>query len=373
MPGISNTIATIRSCVGSMDLTLSDPLREAGEVYAEACRQVNERLARCEQLLRQGLRAEAIRQAEIDPDLLESVAELDFEGRDQWDERLTLNDVPCPPAINHKAIELLNRAYAEEAPLAELLKHHRLQALGRAPLRDRIETVRLLAKAEPTNAAWNEDVAIFEAARMDEMRAELRQVRQNNNWPAVQVLNTEIVPGKWQTFLPLELVSDIESEYKRLSRLDAQQKFKTHRELFQQAAAEFNLDRCRQIRSLIERISRERDIQTGDVLLEPLRSLLDWLTEQERLAKETRDFEKACRDLVDAIKQKADSGVTQRFHDAVMNYHRPIPKEVEAAYQEFLSALHRRRLWTAVFFGAALLLMLGLFSGVIVLFLVMGK
>src|SRR5580704_16323772 len=134
MPGISNAIAIIRSCVGSMDLTLTNELREAAEVYADACRQVNERLARCEQLLRQGLRAEAIRQAEIDPDLLEIVGELDFDGRDQWEERLTLNDVQAPPAINLKALELLNRAYADEAPLAELLKHYRLQALGRAPL-----------------------------------------------------------------------------------------------------------------------------------------------------------------------------------------------------------------------------------------------
>jgi hypothetical protein len=373
MPGISNAIAIIRSCVGSMDLTLTNELREAAEVYADACRQVNERLARCEQLLRQGLRAEAIRQAEIDPDLLEIVGELDFDGRDQWEERLTLNDVQAPPAINLKALELLNRAYADEAPLAELLKHYRLQALGRAPLRERMETVRLLAKAEPANVAWTEDVAIFEAARMDEMRAELRQVRQNNDWPGVRALSAEVLPGKWKTFLPLELASDVESEYKRLARLDAQQKFKTHRNLFQQAAAEFNLDRCRQIRSLIERISRERQIERDDVLLEPLRSLLEWLTEQERLAKETRQFEKACRDLTDAIGQKVSLEAVQNLYQGILNYKRPVPKDVENAYQSYLSATRRSRVRIAVFFAIALLLMVGLFGGVTVLFIIMGR
>ena len=365
MPGFSNTIATIRSCIGSMDLTLTNEMREAAEVFAEACRQVNERLARCDQLLRQGLRAEAIRQAEMDPDLMDAVAELEFEGRDQWEERLTLNDLPCPPAINHKVLEQLNRAYAEEAPLAELLKRHRLQALGRVPLRERVETVRLLAKAEPNNAAWSQDVADFESARMDEMRAELIQLRTTNNWPAAQAIGAELVASKWQSFLPLELVGNVENEYKRIARLDAQQKFKTHRDLFQQAASEFNLDRCRQIRSLIERISRERQIEPDDVLLEPLRSLLEWLSEQERLAKETRQFDKACRDLTDAIKQKPDLVTVQPLYDAILKHKRGMPNEVEAAYQDYLKAIRRAHTRTTVIFSVALALMIGLFVGVI--------
>src|SRR5205807_1171594 len=99
------------------------------------------------------------------------------------------------------------RAYAEEAPLAELLKHHRLLALARAPLRERVETVRLLAKAEPTNAAWAEDVCAYEGARMDEIRADLRQIRQANDWPRVQAIKAEVA-GNWNTPMPLDLIGD---------------------------------------------------------------------------------------------------------------------------------------------------------------------
>jgi hypothetical protein len=373
MPGISNTIATIRSCLGSTDLTLSDQLREAAENYSEACRQTNERLGRCEQLLRQGLRAEAIRQAEIDPDLLEMVAELDFEGKDQWDERLTLNDLPSPPAINRKAVEFLNRAYAEEAPLAELLKHHRLLALARAPLSERVQTVRLLAKAEPANAAWSEDVAAFEAARMDEMRTELRQIHQNNDWPRMRALSAEVINGGWQSFLPLELTSDIEREYKRQARLDAEVKFKTHRALLKQAIDALDLTRCHQVRDLMERVCAERQISQDDPLLEPLQPLLDWVSEQDRLAKENRRFEKACRDLTDAIGQKAHPSVLKPLYQAVVDFKRPVPNEVEQVYQDHLRRIGKKRLITAVLFGVALLVMLGAFTGAIVLFMVLGK
>src|SRR6185369_2792758 len=120
-------------------------------------------------------------------------------------------------------VEMLNRAYSEEAPLAELLKHHRLLALARAPLRERVETVRLLAKAEPTNAAWAEDVCDYEGARMSEIKAELRQIRQTNDWPRVQALKTEVA-GEWSTPMPLDLIGDVENEHKRLMRMDAERK-----------------------------------------------------------------------------------------------------------------------------------------------------
>src|SRR5262245_42538715 len=148
MSDIRRTIELIRASLHSADLTVTGELREAADVYAEACKQANDRLLRCEEMLRQGLREEALRQAELDPDLLQLTDDLNFPERDLWDERLLLNDLNVPSSLNLRAAELLGRAYAEKAPLAELLKQHRLLALARAPLRERVGIVRLLAQAE---------------------------------------------------------------------------------------------------------------------------------------------------------------------------------------------------------------------------------
>src|SRR5262249_3568328 len=145
-----------------------------------------------------------------------------------------------PPPLNRKAIELLNRAYSEETPLAELLKHHRLLALARAPLRERVETVRLLSKAEPTNPGWAEDVSTYEIARMDELRDDLRQIRQANDWPRIQALKTEI-GGDWSTPMPLDLLGDVDNEFKRLMRIDTERKLTTQTQLLRQATAEFDI------------------------------------------------------------------------------------------------------------------------------------
>jgi hypothetical protein len=372
MSDIRRTIETIRGCLHSPDLTLSPQLREAAELYAESCRQLNERLGRCESSLRQGLRTEAIRQAEIDPDVMELAAELDFEGRDLWEERLIMNEADTPPPINRKAVELLNRAYAEEAPLAELLKHHRLLALARAPLRERVETVRLLARAEPANSTWAEDVATFEGARMDEMRADLRQIRQANDWPRIQAIKAEVA-GEWNSPMPLDLIGDVDKEHNRLMRMDAQRKLTTHVQFLTQASAEFDLDRCHQIRALVEQVCRERNIGPNDSLMDPVRPLLDWVTEQDRLMKETRRFEKACADLMDSIGKKAETEAVISLYQAVADFRRPIPEEVERAYRDRLRKSKSKARLTLILFIIAMLGMLALFGGIIIAVVVLGR
>jgi hypothetical protein len=75
----------IRTAVQSGELPWDGALRELADGYAVACAEANERLAGLTRLLNQGLRAEAIHQAEMEPNLLSMLAALDFPERPQWD------------------------------------------------------------------------------------------------------------------------------------------------------------------------------------------------------------------------------------------------------------------------------------------------
>ena len=60
-------------------------LEALAAAFAQACAEANERLARCSRLIQGGLRSESIHLAETDPDLLGTVAALDFAERADWD------------------------------------------------------------------------------------------------------------------------------------------------------------------------------------------------------------------------------------------------------------------------------------------------
>ena len=91
-----------------------DLLRETAADYRAACEEANERLRRCEGLLRRGLRSEAIQQAETEPVLLDVVAQLDFSDRQAWCNLLAQHGIAPPPLLAIELAAELNEAYAVE-------------------------------------------------------------------------------------------------------------------------------------------------------------------------------------------------------------------------------------------------------------------
>ncbi len=92
-----------------------EPLRALAAAYAAACQEANDRLRRCDELLRQGLRSEAIRCAEAEPNLLEVLARLDFPERAQWATFAAAYGLPAAPDLRLDLAEALNRACSELA------------------------------------------------------------------------------------------------------------------------------------------------------------------------------------------------------------------------------------------------------------------
>jgi hypothetical protein len=140
----------IRGVVQSTDLTRSERLESMATTYAEACVEVNQRLGRCQRLLQQGLRSEAIQLAETEPRLLDAVSTLDFPERADWDELVGIYAMAAAPKLMVEAASFLNESYAEEEPLLVLLLTHRRLSMQRAPLRSRIGVMRKLASQDRT-------------------------------------------------------------------------------------------------------------------------------------------------------------------------------------------------------------------------------
>ena len=98
--------------------------------------------------LGQGLRSEAIHMADEQPNLMDLVAALDLPDPDAWAEFCQQSDLPVPPPLQMDRAAQLNEAYAQDQPMEHLLSRHRLLALSRAPIAQRLEVLRQM-KADP--------------------------------------------------------------------------------------------------------------------------------------------------------------------------------------------------------------------------------
>jgi len=132
-------------------------LRDLAESYAQACSQVNERLARCVLYLRQGYRSEAIRLSEIEPNLLDQVHELEFPARSNWVEVARSIGISTPALSMDLAVELMD-AYEAHEQTSTLAATLRLLNALRRPASERIVVLQRLLELEPYNVVWQDNL-----------------------------------------------------------------------------------------------------------------------------------------------------------------------------------------------------------------------
>jgi hypothetical protein len=192
----------VRSSLYAYSAEGIDFLRAAAADYSVACDEVNERLRQCGSLLRQGLRSEAIQLGEIDPNVLDVAAILDFPERDDWIELAGRNAIAPPTPLLLDVASELNEAYAVEQPMAALLQRHRLLALARGSLALRIQIVRQLANLDPNNRIWQQDLQTFERERQSQLQAEVEAAARAGNTAALAALDAELSSPEWRNAPP---------------------------------------------------------------------------------------------------------------------------------------------------------------------------
>jgi hypothetical protein len=219
MADAQRVVEGIRNFLHSGHQTALEALKSMAQEYSDACQEVNRRLARCEEFLRQGLRSEAIHFAQAEPNLLDVLSILDFPERQEWDQVVAHYNLPPPPVFPMDTAAALNQAYAQVAPLDELLKKHRLLALARAPLGERLTVLRQIAQMDASNPMWNQDILAFEQVRVRQLRAEVEQLQRHGGEPPLAQLETlynELQSGPWRVPVPADVTGTIEQMFSAL-------------------------------------------------------------------------------------------------------------------------------------------------------------
>jgi hypothetical protein len=364
---------------------------DALDVYASACRQVNDRLGECFRLIKLGQRSEALRQVKIEPDALAMYDELHFDKVKWLAEVCEECKLTPPPRLDSAAAAKLNEAFATEQKHRDILRQHRLLALSRAPLRRRLEVMRLIRKAAPTELFWQDDIAGYEGRRVEEMRKVLADPKQRDDWPTVRDLYQEMTDG-WQSPFPLDLAEQIKKARKKLLEKGGDSELKPIADRLKRhvAAVEDAHDRLKDPPSFdaggraaeafdfaeaavqkavaeAEGVADKYDVADGSKLLDAFADATDLLANCRPRRKRWREFEKVVRELEGGLEGGLDFGYLKQYYRVAAEFNLPLPDGVMDRYQR--RAGGRKTLFLILGIAGGAVVLLALVAVVVVLLL----
>jgi hypothetical protein len=191
--------------------------------------------------LNQGLRSEAVHLADIAPNLLDLVGLLDFPELGEWHALVTEYSLPKPEPLLFDVAGSLNEAYGLQEPVQRLLDQHRLHALARSPLSQRLKILRSLYETDHTSGHWEEDVRGMERVRFREIEAESRAAASKSDVDRLKVLYSELTNSQWLETVPANLLRDLKQRGTGVTRAQAQEQLEYLVVLLHQAHASKDL------------------------------------------------------------------------------------------------------------------------------------
>lgn len=365
MAEAQEVVDRLRDVLTAQDQSVTPELRDLAGSYAELCRAVNERIRRCLQLLRQNLRTEAVHLAEADPNVLDQLAILDFSGRADWRQWCLQYGLPEAPPLDMDSTAAINDAYTAVQPIAVLLAKHRMLAMALAPLSLRLVVMREIAKLDTTATFWADDIRLFEATRLGEIRQILASGKANHG--SLENVQGELNSGQWSVPVPADLIRYVNARVEKFRDREAQQKIQSLLPELDAAYLAMEEDHCRTLLADCTVVLRGRS-PDGEVR-ERLEAVRAWLRGLEQARGQQRDFEAACTRLEQAIDTGKPTEIIGQAYKASTRFPLAIPPELETRYGQCMArrerdATRRRKVIYFTVAAAALVLLtaIGLFA-----------
>ena len=335
-------------------------ITDAVEIYVSASRLVNDRLGECHRLITLGQRSEALRQVQMEPDALTMYNDLQFKNVKWLTEVCEECKLPIPSRLDAAAAAKLNEAFAVEQALSGILREHRLLALSRAPLRRRLEVVRLIRKAASTELFWQDDIADYEAKRVDEIRTTMADPKLKEDWATVRDLHNEITAADgWLAPFPLDLAERVKKARNRLLGVAAESELRPLAGRLSDPAraladatetlagpssfgdGQDAVEAFDRTEGKVERVVTDADgvrakyeLSAGSGLMTPFVEAAEWLASGRRRRKRWREFEKAVADLDSALKNGVEWYYVQEYYRVASEYRMPLPGKVLDRFQK---------------------------------------
>jgi hypothetical protein len=363
MTEIQEVVDELRFILQREVIEQSDELTQLVKKYSSLCHDMNVRLRRCDQCLKQGLRSEALHLAQAEPDLLDAIAVLDFPERQDLIDLINMYFMPVPEPLLLEVATDLNVAYADQAPLEHVLDSHRLLALGRAPLHQRLSVLRTLATLDSGTPHWDEDIREMERTRFRELDGESAAAEKAGDVAKLKLLVGEIQSGDWRETVPAALSREIKSRGVRSARVNARVRMKELSELLYSAFSALDANAARPLRDEWENAQRIVQLEASDPLAEQVAPILEWLTDEDSKEADSTAFTRIVAEIERAIgEESTTSADLKRLKLTADRLERALPPTLETRFRTRLSTAEilegrRRRLMIGASAGAVALVL----------------
>lgn len=323
-----------------MGIEPTEEFRQLVTAYAPHCKDCNRRLRKCDDALKQGLRSEALHLADASPNLLEVVAILDFPEREQLIEICSAHALSKPEPLMLDVAGALNEAYALHEPLTALLDQHRLLALARSPLPQRLNVLRSLADLDSTSPHWEADVREMERARFGEIDATCRAASARGEVGVLKSLLGELTSTSWRESPPANLLRDLKVRGNQVVRTGARQRLEDLAPQLYQAMSALDLATARTLRDEWMDAIKSAQLPKTDTLAEQVAPVLDWIDDEERKEAQDKSFRKAIFALERGLEDDSLSAAgLQKLGDDIEKYERGVSEALVSRFQSRLEVL----------------------------------
>jgi hypothetical protein len=314
--------------------TVNEEITQAATEYAELCVQANERLRKCSSFLQQGLRTEALHLADESPNLLDLVAAIDLPDPQAWMDFCQNNNLPVPPPLQLDRAAQLNDAYAQDQPLEHLLTQHRLLALSRGPIGERLAILRKIASIDAGSTTWEKDIRVFEKARLKELPAEFYAAVKSRDDSAMRGLVEEIMQQPWFETVPADLSTAVADAFSRMQRAAVEVELTKMVEPLREAFAAQSFQECQALVQRWKNVMAASNVTTiSPELTDEIRPVVAYVQEQEKRAAYLKKFRDSCRAFIQLLDADAGEAQLEMGYARLQEFKEPIPPELTERYQ----------------------------------------
>lgn len=362
-----NEIEQLISEIQAMLVSEADPseadLSRLYDEYVDAVTKCNQRLRRCDELLRKGHRAEVIHQCEIEPQLLSVVDTLDFPEHETWFEFVRQFGRPAPPDLLVDVAADLNSAYADEEPLSLWMKKHRRHALEGSPLGTRINIMRRIRRLDSHNPIWERDIREFEKVRHGQIVAEAELAGSDRNLDQLTLLAREANSKEWLEQPPAEVTQRTLSIYTQVARQDARDRLEVLADKLMAAHSTFDVPACQILRDEWQQTLEIAKIPQGDPLHEDVAPAFEWLAGEEDEQAAEQMYDELVSDLEFKLEEQLKREELEETMYRLRQLGRGVPTVLEQRLEDRLRSIEDETIRRNRLVVVGLLLMALLMAG----------
>ena len=358
-----STVDKIRRALDKKFGISEDEMKPLAATYADEVSRVNDRLDEAVDLIRKGLRSEAIQAVNRTPNAMQAALELEFPEADEWFEILQFMGLPIPPTLNSDAVSQVNDAIVDSMPLDALMRRHRQLAIAKAPLAMRLRVLRQIARRDDSNPVWFEDIESWEKERVREIDHELDRAIEEEDIRTVCAIHQELTASKWIAKPPARLVEQATFVAEGHYQMESEKELSLIADKLQVAFEKADEPGVRKYARQWQSRRKELKRAVSSNLEKQVAPVFAWLTEMDRKAKTASKLASAVANLQSVMDSGGSLEDVRTAHQEATQLGEPLPEDVSERYRKLLTAdQKKKKLKTGLIAGAVLIAVIGVIA-----------